>query len=178
MKITDINSNKLSEGLGRFMFAAVMMDAENCRCFLERVLEIAIERVEISTEHGFFFNLESKSIRILAGSEADYEDPFVEQLQNSMRRIKNSRRMGERYMMFEQYMQEYVQEHADEIREEARAEGLEQGRTEGREQGLEEGMTRLNKLNSCLLSANRLSDLQRALQDPEYQKKLLQEFGI
>ena len=39
-----------------FMFAAVMMDAENCRCFLERVLEIQIERVEISTEHGFFFN--------------------------------------------------------------------------------------------------------------------------
>ena len=122
----------------------------------------------------------------LAGSEADYEDPFVEQLQNSMRRIKNSRRMGERYMMFEQYMQEYVQEHADEIREEARAEGLKQGRAEGREQGLEqgreqgleEGMTRLNKLNSCLLSANCLSDLQRALQDPEYQKKLLQEFGI
>ena len=38
-----------------FMFAAVMMDAENCRCFLERVLEIQIERVEISTEHGFFF---------------------------------------------------------------------------------------------------------------------------
>ena len=28
-----------------FMFAAVMMDAENCRCFLERVLEIRIERV-------------------------------------------------------------------------------------------------------------------------------------
>ncbi len=37
-----------------FMFAAVMMDTENCRCFLERVLEIEIEKVEISTEHGFF----------------------------------------------------------------------------------------------------------------------------
>ena len=47
-----------------FMFAAVMMDAENCRCFLERVLEIRIERVEISTEHGFFFNPECKSIRM------------------------------------------------------------------------------------------------------------------
>ena len=42
----------------------------------------------------------------LAGIEADYEDPFVEQLQNSVRRIKKSRKMGERYMMFEQYMQE------------------------------------------------------------------------
>ena len=146
----------------------------------------------------------------LAGSEADYEDPFVEQFQNSVRRIKKSRKMGERYMMFEQYMQEYVQEHADEIREEARAEGLEQGLQEGRAEGLEQGrteglkqgrtegleqgrteglkqgieqgreetMTRLNKLNASLLSANRLSDLQRALQDPEYQKQLLQEFGI
>ena len=36
-----------------FMFAAVMMDTENCRCFLERVLEIEIEKVDISTEHGF-----------------------------------------------------------------------------------------------------------------------------
>lgn len=81
-------------------------------------------------------------------------------------------------MMFEQYMQEYVQEHADEIREEARAEGLEQGIEQGIEQGREETVARLNKLNSCLLSANRLSDLQRALQDPEYQKQLLKEFGI
>ena len=47
-----------------FMFAAVMMDAENCRCFLERGLEIQIERVELSTEHGFFFNPECKSIRM------------------------------------------------------------------------------------------------------------------
>ena len=223
-----------------FMFAAVMMDAENCRCFLERVLEIQIERVEISTEHGFFFNPECKSIRMdvfakdenrthydiemqlvkkdslekrsryyhsqmdvemlekgksygeladtyvificnfdplgqkkcrytirryceetgnvfgdgvctvflntngknreeipkelvalldfvkadLAGSEADYEDALVKRLQESMRQIKRSRKMGERYMMFEQYMKEYVQEHADEIREEAREEGL------------------------------------------------------
>ncbi len=29
-----------------FMFTAVMLDEENCRCFLERVLEIPIERVE------------------------------------------------------------------------------------------------------------------------------------
>lgn len=114
----------------------------------------------------------------LAGIEADYEDPFVEQLQNSVRRIKKSRKMGERYMMFEQYMQEYVQEHADEIREEARAEGLEQGIEQGIVRGREETVARLNKLNSCLLSANRLSDLQRALQDPEYQKQLLKEFGI
>ena len=50
-----------------FMFAAVMMDAENCRCFLERVLEIAIEKVEISTEHSFilFANIARKPARHL-----------------------------------------------------------------------------------------------------------------
>ena len=66
----------------------------------------------------------------LAGSEADYGDELVKQLQDSMRRIKRSRKMGERYMMFEQYMEEYVQEHADEIRKEARAKGHAEGRAE------------------------------------------------
>ena len=289
-----------------FMFAAVMMDAENCRCFLERVLEIQIERVEISTEHGFFFNPECKSIRMdvfakdenrthydiemqlvkkdslekrsryyhsqmdvemlekgksygeladtyvificnfdplgqkkcrytirryceetgnvfgdgvctvflntngknreemvalldfvkadLAGSEADYEDALVKRLQESMRQIKRSRKMGERYMMFEQYMKEYVQEHADEIREEAwaeglaeghaeglqkgRAEGLQEGRAEGLQKGRAEATTRLNKLYSCLLTSDRADDLQRALKDPVYLEQLLQEFGF
>ena len=33
-----------------FMFAAVMMETENCRYFLEMVLGIKIERIEISYE--------------------------------------------------------------------------------------------------------------------------------
>ena len=274
-----------------FMFAAVMMDAENCRCFLERVLEIRIERVEIRMDvfakdenrthydiemqlvkkdslekrsryyhsqmdvemlekgksYGeladtyviFICNfdpLEQKKCRYtirryceetgnvfgdgdctvflntngenreevpkelvalldfvkadLAGSEADYGDALVKQLQDSMRQIKKSRKMGERYMMFEQYMKEYVQEHADEIREEAWAEGLAEGHAEGRaeghaeglvegrEKGLAEATARLNKLYSCLLTSDRADDLQRALKDPVYLKQLLQEFGF
>ncbi len=98
----------------------------------------------------------------LVESEADYGDELVKQLQDSMRRIKRSRKMGERYMMFEQYMKEYVQEHADEIWEEAR----------------EETIVRLNRLYSCLLASDRASDLQRALKEPEYLEKLLQEFGF
>ena len=98
----------------------------------------------------------------LVESEADYGDELVKQLQDSMRRIKRSRKMGERYMMFEQYMKEYVQEHADEIWEEAR----------------EETIVRLNSLYSCLLASDRASDLQRALKEPEYLEKLLQEFGF
>ena len=82
--------------------------------------------------------------------------------------------MGERYMMFEQYMKEYVQEHADEIQEEARAEG----RAEGHAEGQEEATVRLNKLYSCLLTSGRADDLQRAVKDPAYLKQLLQEFGF
>ena len=138
----------------------------------------------------------------LAGSEADYGDELVKQLQDSMRQIKKSRKMGERYMMFEQYMKEYVQEHADEIREEAwaeglaeghaeglqkgraeglqegRAEGLQKGRAEGLQKGRAEATTRLNKLYSCLLTSDRADDLQRALKDPVYLEQLLQEFGF
>lgn len=110
----------------------------------------------------------------LVESEADYGDELVKQLQDSMRRIKRSRKMGERYMMFEQYMKEYVQEHADEIREEAWAEGLAEGRAEGHA----EATARLNKLYSCLLTSDRADDLQRALKDPVYLKRLLQEFGF
>lgn len=293
-----------------FMFTAVMTDEENCRCFLERVLDIPIERVELSKEHGLVFNPESKGIRMdvyakdehnthydiemqltkkdnlerrsryyhsqmdmemlakgkqyrdlpdayvificnfdplgerkcrytihrhcqetdkiiedgvcavflntqgenrnevpkelvalldyvkadLTDSEADYGDPFVKQLQNSVRQVKANRRMGERYMMFEQYMQEYIEEHADEIRGEAWADGMEKGLAEGMEKGLAEGMAeglaeglaegqkagvaRVNKLSSLLLSADRLSDLRRALQNPEYQEQLFREFNI
>ena len=107
---------------------------------------------------------------------------MVKQLQNSMRQIKRSRKMGERYMMFEQYMKEYVQEHADEIREEAWEEGLAEGRAEGRAEGHAEGQeeatVRLNKLYSCLLTSGRADDLQRAVKDPAYLKQLLQEFGF
>lgn len=130
----------------------------------------------------------------LTDSEADYGDPFVKQLQNSVRQVKANRRMGERYMMFEQYMQEYIEEHADEIRGEAWADGMEKGLAEGMEKGLAEGMAeglaeglaegqkagvaRVNKLSSLLLSADRLSDLRRALQNPEYQEQLFREFNI
>ena len=47
-----------------------------------------------------------------------------------------------------------------------------------KEDAREEGMEYLNQLNKCLLKAKRYSDLERATEDIEYQKKLLKEFGI
>lgn len=47
-----------------FMFAAVMMETENCRHFLEMVLGIEIERIEISYEKSIIYNPEFKGIRL------------------------------------------------------------------------------------------------------------------
>ena len=52
-------------------------------------------------------------------SESDFEDEFVGQLQKSIHNVKESREMGERYMIFEEMM-----------RDERKA-----GREEGREEG-------------------------------------------
>ena len=47
-------------------------------------------------------------------STADFEDEFVDRLQTSIKRIKSSREMGERYMLFEEMLKD---EHAEGIAE-------------------------------------------------------------
>lgn len=54
----------------------------------------------------------------LAESEEDFDDELVRQFQTSIRKIKTSREMGERYMLFEELLKE------------ERQEGLVQGRQE------------------------------------------------
>ena len=49
---------------------------------------------------------------------------------------------------------------------------------DAREEGRAEIIAELNQLTKCLLKAKRYSDLERATEDIEYQKKLLKEFGI
>ena len=49
---------------------------------------------------------------------------------------------------------------------------------DAREEGRAEIIAELNQLTKCLLKAKRYSDLERAAEDIEYQKKLLKELGI
>lgn len=60
----------------------------------------------------------------LAGSEEVFDDPYVEQLQNFIRKIKESREMEERFIIFEEMLKE------------ERAEGIAKGRQEGFEETL------------------------------------------
>ena len=59
----------------------------------------------------------------LAESEEAFDDPYVEQLQKFIRKVKRSREMEERFMIFEEMLKE---EHAQ---------GLEEGRREGLVEG-------------------------------------------
>ncbi len=65
---------------------------------------------------------------------------------------------------------------------EKKAEGIAEGRAEGRAEGIAEGRAdereRINALNKVLTAANRMDDLKRSLEDPEFQNELLQEYGL
>lgn len=71
----------------------------------------------------------------LEDSEKDFHDPFVKRLQESVKHVKDSREMEERFMLIE----EFLKEERAEARAEGRAEGLAEGRAEGRAEGLAEG---------------------------------------
>ena len=47
-----------------FMFAAVMLDEDNCKEFLERALQIPIDHVEVSAEKNIVYHPEYKSVRL------------------------------------------------------------------------------------------------------------------
>ncbi len=68
------------------------------------------------------------------------------------------------------------------LRKEAIELGLEEGRAEGFkqgiEQGIEQGEDRALLLMKKLLESDRMEDLQRALRDRDYQKKLMKELNI
>lgn len=124
-----------------FMFGAVMSIEENCIAFLEMVLGFPIEKVVVSKERSMIYHPEYRGVRLdiyardekhthynvemqtrrqadLAESEQDFGDELVKQFQDSIREIKTSREMGERYMLFEELLKEERQEGIAEGRQE------------------------------------------------------------
>jgi len=60
----------------------------------------------------------------LEESEGDFQDKLVRQFQETIRRIKTDREMGERYMIFEEMLKEEKQEGRQEGRLEASREAV------------------------------------------------------
>lgn len=58
-----------------------------------------------------------------------------------------------------------------------REEGEKRGEERGREQG-EEQIQRINKLNALLIKDKRFEDLERSTSDKDFQKQLMEQYGI
>lgn len=72
-----------------------------------------------------------------------------------------------------------IRERAEEEGKEAgMRKGMEEGIRKGMEKGMEKGMDRITNLYQKLKSENRFDDLMRAIDDQEYQDRLLKEFGL
>lgn len=78
-------------------------------------------RSEISAELAAFLEFAGAD---LAGSQGEFDSAYVRQLQTSIRNIKNSREMRERYMIFEELLKEERSEGKTEGRIEATAEAI------------------------------------------------------
>ena len=58
------------------------------------------------------------------------------------------------------------------------AQGIVQGEARGMAKGISQGIKEINTLYHCLLADIRMEDIQKAIMDTDYQKELLQEYGI
>ncbi len=54
------------------MFAAVMLDEENCKGFLERALQIQIDHVKVNTEKSIVYHPEYKGVRLDVYAKDEY----------------------------------------------------------------------------------------------------------
>lgn len=91
-----MNSRKKLKDLtirDNFMFVAVMMQEDNCKQFLEMLLEIEIERIEISYEKNIIYNPECKGVRF----DVYAKDEHNTQYDIEMQVIKKDVRKRSRY---------------------------------------------------------------------------------
>ncbi len=76
-----------------FMFAAVMMQGDNCKHFLEMVLGIEIARIELSYEKNIIYNPECKGVRFDVYAEDENNTRYDVEMQV----IKKDLRKRSRY---------------------------------------------------------------------------------
>ena len=75
-----------------FMFAAVMMDPENCRGFLEMLLEIPIARVEVSYEKSMVYRPEYKGVRLDVFAKDEHNTRYNVEMQVAKRALERRSR--------------------------------------------------------------------------------------
>lgn len=105
----------------------------------------------------------------------NFNDEYVSRLQNSVRKIKISRDMEGRYMLFEELMKNEYRAGREEGKAEGKAEGIIEGRAEGIIQGKREGLLEavIKLLESRFTISDNLSERIRQVEDEEQINELL-----
>ena len=82
-----------------FMFGAVMMDENNCKGLLERVLEIPIDRVEVSREKSIVYHPEYKGVRLDVYAKDECQSHYNVEMQ-----VKRKAALGKRSRYYQSQM--------------------------------------------------------------------------
>ena len=82
-----------------FMFGAVMMDESNCKGLLERVLEIPIDRVEVSREKSIVYHPEYKGVRLDVYAKDECQSHYNVEMQ-----VKRKAALGKRSRYYQSQM--------------------------------------------------------------------------
>ena len=98
------------------------------------------------------------------------DDELTEALDDAVRVARMDNELRGEYMRTELFIQDAIYE--------GRKIGEEEGRKIGEEEGRKEATEELNALSAFLIDNNRLEDLRRATQDPEFQQELLEEMRL
>ena len=86
----------------------------------------------------------------LEKSESDFGSDYVRELQKTVKQVKEDRDMEERQLVLDLVIKDHMKEER----------------------------ARINQLNSRLIEENRLEDLKRSAEDPEFQQQLLEEYHL
>ena len=92
--------------------------------------------------------------------------------------LSKNRAEAKRMSIYEYDEERHMRQTRAEGYEDGEAAGRKIGEEIGRQQGEEIGTNRINQLTIIIAKENRTEDIIKAANDPEYQKKLLEEFSI
>ena len=84
-----------------FMFGAVMLEPENCRGLLELVLDIPIERIEVSVERSIVYHPEYKGVRLDVYARDEKNTHYNVEMQVSKTPVKRRSRYYQSQMDME-----------------------------------------------------------------------------
>ena len=92
--------------------------------------------------------------------------------------LSRNRAEAKRMSIYEYDEERHMRQTRADGYEDGKAAGMKKGEEIGRKRGEVFGMDRINQLTIILANQNRTEDIIKAASDPEYQKKLLEEFSL